>query len=170
VPSQEERTRRRKTISCTTQMSAQGEKRNQKGERRGAGGHQILHGEEDKEEVFFLNKILSEEQKEGEANGISTPNPRSREECSMPRDVKGEEDKNIEGKEAGRARKRRRLRKKMTCSNSEIWETARKDAWLRELVSSSSEDEDRTEGKKAKVEEEYKRFEESSRWIKEMTS
>jgi hypothetical protein len=126
--------------------------------------------EEDKEEVFFLNKILSKEQEGDEADRIPNPDPRSREECSMLRDVKGEEDRKMEEKEVGKTRKRGRARKKMTCSSKERWETARKDAWLRELLSSSSEDEERTEGKKAKVEEKYTRFEESSRWIKEMTS
>jgi hypothetical protein len=60
---------------------------------------------EEEEEVFFLNKILSEEQKEDKANRIPTPNPRSKEECSMPRDVKGEEDRNMEEKEAEKTRK-----------------------------------------------------------------
>jgi hypothetical protein len=126
--------------------------------------------EEDEEEVFFLNKILSEEQKEDEADRIPTPDPRSKEECSMPRDVKGEEDRNVEEKEVGKTRKQRRLRKKTTCNNREVWEITRKIAWLRELLSSSSEDEEGTEGKKAKVEKKYTRFKESGRWIKELTS
>jgi hypothetical protein len=42
----------------------------------------------------------------------------------------------------------------------EEWETARHDAWLRELLTDSSEGE---------PEDEYTRFAESGRWIAEMT-
>jgi hypothetical protein len=51
-------------------------------------------------------------------------------------------------------------RKKEVCGEREKWETARRDAWLRELLADSSEDE---------PEDGYTRFEESSRWIAEMT-
>ncbi len=47
-------------------------------------------------------------------------------------------------------KKRRRLRKKVACTDGEVWEAVRKDAWLRGLLSSSSEDEEEMEGKKAK--------------------
>lgn len=126
--------------------------------------------EEDKEEVFFLNKILSEEQEEGKVIRIPNPDPRSKEECSTPQDVRDEEERNMAEEKAGKTRKQRRLRKKMTYINGEVWEAARKDARLRELLSSSSKDEEETKGKKAKTEEKYTRFEESSGWIKEMTS
>ncbi len=46
------------------------------------------------------------------------------------------------------------------CGDREKWETARRDAWLRELLTDSSEGES---------EDRYMRFEESSRWIAEMT-
>jgi hypothetical protein len=54
--------------------------------------------------------------------------------------------------------KRRMPRKKEVCGEREKWETARRDAWLRELLTDSSGGEDG-----------YTRFEESSRWIAEMT-
>jgi hypothetical protein len=56
--------------------------------------------------------------------------------------------------------KRRMPRKKEVCGEREKWETARRDAWLRELLTDSSEGE---------PENGCTRFEESSRWIAEMT-
>jgi hypothetical protein len=56
--------------------------------------------------------------------------------------------------------RRRRLRKKVTEDEGHRWEVARRDAWLRELLTDSS-------GKEA--EEEYTRFAESGRWVAEMT-
>jgi hypothetical protein len=56
--------------------------------------------------------------------------------------------------------RRRMLRKKEVCGEREDWETARRDAWLRELLTDSSEDE---------PEDGYTRFEESGRWIAKMT-
>ncbi len=86
----------------------------------------------------------------------------------MPRDIKDEEKRNMSEKESEKTRKRRRPRKRTTRSTEEKWEAVRKGAWLRELLSSSSEDEEGAEEKRAKVEEKYMRFEESRRWIKEM--
>jgi hypothetical protein len=56
--------------------------------------------------------------------------------------------------------KRRKLRKKVTEDKDHQWETARQDAWLRELLTDSSGSE---------TEEKYTRFAESGRWIAEMT-
>jgi hypothetical protein len=56
--------------------------------------------------------------------------------------------------------KRRKLRRKGSISGAEEWETVRCDAWLRELLTDSSEDES---------EDKYSRFMESGRWIAEMT-
>jgi hypothetical protein len=56
--------------------------------------------------------------------------------------------------------KRRRLRKKVIEDESHRWEVARRDPWLRELLTNSSESE---------TEEKYARFAESGRWIAEMT-
>ncbi len=56
--------------------------------------------------------------------------------------------------------RRKGLKKKVIKSEDHRWETARRDAWLRELLTDSSENED---------EEKYSRFAESGRWIAEMT-
>ncbi len=56
--------------------------------------------------------------------------------------------------------KRRKLRKKVTRSKDQEWEQARRDAWLREMLSDTSESES---------EEKYRRFAESGRWITELT-
>ncbi len=58
-----------------------------------------------------------------------------------------------------RKSKRRTLREKEVRGEQEKWETVRRDAWLRELITDSSEGE---------PEDEYTRFEESGRWIAEM--
>jgi hypothetical protein len=55
---------------------------------------------------------------------------------------------------------RRKLRKKVTRSEDQEWEQARRDAWLREMLTDTSESES---------EEKYERFEESGRWITELT-
>jgi hypothetical protein len=56
--------------------------------------------------------------------------------------------------------RRRELRKRKVVDQEKEWETARHDAWLRELLTDSSEG-----GSKDK----YTRFAESGRWITEMT-
>jgi hypothetical protein len=56
--------------------------------------------------------------------------------------------------------RRRKLRKKATEDEGQMWEAARQDAWLRELLTDSSGSES---------EEKYSRFPESGRWIAEMT-
>jgi hypothetical protein len=55
--------------------------------------------------------------------------------------------------------KRRRLRKKSKSTVDREWEDARRDAWLRQMLSDTSSDED---------EEHYGRFVESSRWMAEL--
>jgi hypothetical protein len=74
----------------------------------------------------------------------------------------GSPQKDVHGSEAPTEKesKRRRPRRKEVCGEQEKWETARRDAWLRKLLTDSSEGE---------PEEEYTRFEESGRWIAEMT-
>jgi hypothetical protein len=56
--------------------------------------------------------------------------------------------------------KRRRLRKKVTEDKDQRWETARRDAWLRELL---------TDSLGSGTEENYTRFAESGQWVAEMT-
>jgi hypothetical protein len=64
------------------------------------------------------------------------------------------------GPPAKKKPRRRRLRRKKASGQREEWETARHSARLRELLTDSSEGE---------PEDEYTRFEESGRWIAEMT-
>ncbi len=59
-----------------------------------------------------------------------------------------------------RKTKRRKLRKKVTRNKDHQWKIARQDAWLREMLTDSSESES---------EEKYARFAESGRWIAEIT-
>jgi hypothetical protein len=56
--------------------------------------------------------------------------------------------------------KRRKPRKKVTRDKDQEWEQARKDVWLREVLTDTSGSE---------AEEKYARFAESGRWITEMT-
>ncbi len=55
--------------------------------------------------------------------------------------------------------KRRKLRKKLGTTTDQDWEEARRDAWLRQMLSDTSSDED---------EEWYGRFAESGRWMSEL--
>jgi hypothetical protein len=56
--------------------------------------------------------------------------------------------------------KRRKLRKNVMRNKDQEWEQARQDAWLREMLTDTSESE---------TEEKYERFVESGRWITELT-
>jgi hypothetical protein len=94
-----------------------------------------------------MNNILSEER--GTEEG-QTPASPSRGHAAEEKPLSPEE---------GKAKKRRKLRKKRIRSSEGAWETARRDAWHRELLSSSSEDES---------EDKYLRFKESGRWIAEI--
>jgi hypothetical protein len=58
-----------------------------------------------------------------------------------------------------RGAKRRKLRKRMEKTKDQEWEEARQDAWLRQMLSDTSSDED---------EESCGRFAESGRWISEL--
>jgi hypothetical protein len=55
--------------------------------------------------------------------------------------------------------KRRRLRKKPETTIDQKWEEVRQNAWLRQMLSDTSSDED---------EERYGRFAESGRWMSEL--
>jgi hypothetical protein len=55
--------------------------------------------------------------------------------------------------------KRRKLRKKPETTLDQDWEEARRNAWLRQMLSDTSSDED---------EERYGRFAESGRWMTEL--
>ncbi len=60
---------------------------------------------------------------------------------------------------------KRRLKQRRPRSEEANWETRRKNAWLRELLTrSSEEEEEEPEEKRARMgEEKYQRYEESSR-------
>jgi hypothetical protein len=103
--------------------------------------------EKDEEETCYLNNILSEKRDVGEEQVLASPFRGNVAEKTSP------------ASKEGKAKKRRKLRKKGVGSSEEAWESTRKDAWLRGLLSSSSEDE--SEGK-------YARFEESGRRIAEI--
>jgi hypothetical protein len=57
--------------------------------------------------------------------------------------------------------KRRKLKKRSGTSRDQDWEEARRTAWLRQMLSDTSSDEDEDE-------ERYGRFAESGRWIAEL--
>jgi hypothetical protein len=65
-----------------------------------------------------------------------------------------------EGAPNPKGAKRRKLSKKVMRSKDQEWEQARRDAWLREMLTDTSESES---------EEKYGRFAESGRWITELT-
>jgi hypothetical protein len=90
------------------------------------------------------------------SGGIRLPSP------ERPAEEKGELPGTLKGTEPPPAKRlrRRRLRKKVTEDKGHRWEVARRDAWLRELLTDSSGSE---------TEEEYTRFAESGRWVAEMT-
>jgi hypothetical protein len=61
-----------------------------------------------------------------------------------------------------------RLKRKRPESEKARWETIRRNAWLRELLTSSSEEEEKPEEKRARTDKEgCLRFEESSRLLAE---
>jgi hypothetical protein len=115
--------------------------------------------EEDEEVDRYLEKILELEPRGDEVRQKENPafvgvmsSPRMDASTSRATDEKG----SLHLKEV----KRRKPRKKMTRDKDQEWERARKDAWLREMLTDTSESED---------EERYVRFAESGRWITEMT-
>jgi hypothetical protein len=120
--------------------------------------------EEDEEEVSYMNKILSEGQRDSEASGPPALSPQGGEGEGTPQDTENREEREVNKEEAGKTRK---PRKKTTRSTDGEWEIMRKDAWLRVLLTSSSEVEGEAEEKRARMEEKYVKFDESSRWIKE---
>jgi hypothetical protein len=129
-------------------------------------------GEENEEEDQYLISLFMGEP-EGENNNAEPAQPRA--EAAMSPSGEGHQTSEGEpgekerdprgspchgGPPAKKKPRRRGLRRKKTSGQHEEWETARMNAWLRELLKDSSEGE---------PEEEYTRFEESSRWIAKMT-
>ncbi len=109
--------------------------------------------EEDEEEVQYLMHVLGLEPREGQASqGID----------SAPEGAEARPEEDAAAPEASRRRrpahprgtKRRRPRKKVTRSKDQEWEQARQEAWLREMLTDTSESEN---------EEKCGRFAESGR-------
>ncbi len=114
--------------------------------------------EEDEEEVRYLMHVLGLEPREGEANqGVN----------SAPERAVARPEEGTATPEASRRKrpphprgtKRRRPRRKVTRTKDQEWEQARQDAWLREMLTDTSESES---------EEKWGRFAESGRWITEL--
>jgi hypothetical protein len=128
--------------------------------------------EEDEEEVRYLVSLLGVEPKEGsneeeaippQGGAVAGPSCESHQAPVRKPMRRGEGSPrppcNGESLATKRTR-RRKLRKKGTASRDKKWEAARHDAWLRELLTDSSEGESVNE---------YSRFAESGRWIAKMT-
>jgi hypothetical protein len=114
--------------------------------------------EEDEEEVQYLVRVLGLEPQGDEAGREVNPSLEKavvgpREEATTP----GTSQK--EGPPHPRGAKRKRLRKKVERTRDQEWEQARQDAWLREMLTDTSESEN---------EERCGRFAESGRWITEL--
>jgi hypothetical protein len=115
--------------------------------------------EEDEEEVRYLTKVLGFEPLGAEAKQRESPTLTGAIPCPkvsdpMPGTPGGG------GSSHPKKVKRRRPRGKVTRSKDQEWELARQDAWLREVLTDTSESE--AEGK-------YAKFTESGRRIAEMT-
>jgi hypothetical protein len=114
--------------------------------------------EEDEEEVQYLMQVLGIEPREGETSQGAN---------SAPEKAVARPEEGTTAPEASRRKrsphprgvKRRRPRKKMTRTRDQEWEQARQDAWLREMLTDTSESEN---------EEKCGRFAESGRWITEL--
>ncbi len=115
--------------------------------------------EGDEEEVRYLTQVLGLEPREDEVRQDENP---------VLVEVMAYPEEGILMSETSRERKplhpkkvkRRKPRKKVTRDKDQEWERARQDAWLREMLTDTSESE---------VEEKYGRFAESGRWIAELT-
>jgi hypothetical protein len=110
---------------------------------------------EDEENNRYINNILSGDlEVKGEnpepakscteAREAEALSPQGQEAVNeVPKEVGGEHQECVAGSQppAMRKPKRRMPRKKVVCDEQETWETARRDAWLRELLTDSSGDE-----------------------------
>jgi hypothetical protein len=115
--------------------------------------------EDDEEEIRYLTQVLGLEPRKDETG---------QEENSAPVEVVAYPEEGTPMSETSRERrpphpkiaKRRKLRRKVTRNRDQEWERARQDAWLREMLTDTSESE---------TEEKYGRFAESGRWIAKLT-
>jgi hypothetical protein len=114
--------------------------------------------EEDEEEVQYLIRALGLEPRGGEAGQEVNPVPK-RAAASPKEDTTIPDTSQRERPPHPRGAKRRKLRKKVERTEDQEWEQARQDAWLREMLTDTSESEN---------EERCGRFAESGRWITEL--
>ncbi len=127
--------------------------------------------EEDEEDIRYINSILTGNLKaKGDDPELARPqaevgvalvNQDHQAADEGPETEGGRHRESVANSEppAKKKPKKRMPRKKVVCSEQETWEAARRDAWLRELLTDSSGDES---------EDGCTRFRESSRWIAEM--
>jgi hypothetical protein len=125
--------------------------------------------EEDEEGVCYPAEILEFEHRGDKTKQVESPPPANATPCikvgdlALPCVVRQGKPPGTPGRRGSphtEKTRRRKLRKKVTTDRDHEWEVARQDAWLRELLTDSSESES---------EEKYARFAESERWIAEMT-
>ncbi len=114
--------------------------------------------EEDEEEVRYLVQILGLEPREGEA-GQEVNSVPERAVASPAGGTTAPETSQSKRPPHPRSTKRRKPRKKAAKTRGQKWEQARQDAWLREMLTDTSESEN---------EEKCGRFVESGRWITEL--
>jgi hypothetical protein len=114
--------------------------------------------EEDEEEARYLMLVLGLKPREGEAGQEVNPAP----ERAVARPEEGTTAPEASQRKRPphpRGAKRRRPRRKVTRTKDQEWEQARQDAWLREMLTDTSESENV---------EKCGRFAESGRWITEL--
>jgi hypothetical protein len=115
--------------------------------------------EEDEEEIRYLTQVLGLEPREDKTGQEENPAPVevvAYPEEGTPISETSQERRTPHPKSA----KWRKLRRKVTRNRDQEWERARQDAWLREMLTDTSESE---------TEEKHGRFAESGRWIMELT-
>jgi hypothetical protein len=114
--------------------------------------------EEDEEEVRYLIQVLGLEPREGEAGQeVNTASERAA--ANLEESTTAPETSRKKRPLHPRSAKRRRPRRKAARTKDQEWEQARQDAWLREMLTDTSESES---------EEKCGRFAESGRWITEL--
>ncbi len=114
--------------------------------------------EEDEEEVQYLMHVLGLEPREAQASQGVGPAPEGAE-ARPEEDAAAPEAPRRRRPAHPRGTKRRKPKEKATRSKDQEWEQARQDAWLREMLTDTSESEN---------EEKCRRFAESGRWVTEL--
>jgi hypothetical protein len=121
--------------------------------------------EKEEEGIFYVN-VLTNEREEEEQDGEQEEEELGQG-CVCQGQASSTEDKD-EDCTRRIASIRRRLKRKRPDSEEARWKSIRRNAWLRELLSSSSGEEEEQEEKRAKLENKIpSRFKESARWMAE---